>query len=139
MLRWTGGRTIRQEVARVIVTHAPPAPVPPTASPARPATAPTPASRGIAWPRPTVPRISARAAHALSLLLRPSKLWYAVALQLERHPRLYRLFREAERVVKGRLFGCKMCAQCALPSTVYSCPMTCPKQLRNGPCGGVSP
>ncbi|MCC7105722.1 MAG: methylenetetrahydrofolate reductase C-terminal domain-containing protein, partial [Chloroflexi bacterium] len=42
-------------------------------------------------------------------------------------------------VVKGRLFGCKMCAQCALPSTVYSCPMTCPKQLRNGPCGGVSP
>lgn len=28
-----------------------------------------------------------------------------------------------------------MCAQCALPVTGYACP----KQLRNGPCGGVSP
>jgi len=32
-----------------------------------------------------------------------------------------------------------MCGQCALPSTAYACPMTCPKQLRNGPCGGVAP
>ncbi|PXY37079.1 hypothetical protein BAY59_00360 [Prauserella coralliicola] len=32
-----------------------------------------------------------------------------------------------------------MCGQCALPVTGYTCPMTCPKQLRNGPCGGVSP
>jgi hypothetical protein len=31
-----------------------------------------------------------------------------------------------------------MCGQCALPMTGYACPMTCPKQLRNGPCGGVS-
>ena len=30
-----------------------------------------------------------------------------------------------------------MCGQCALPVTAYACPMTCPKQLRNGPCGGV--
>ena len=48
-------------------------------------------------------------------------------------------FTRAERFVKHRLFGCRMCAQCALPSTAYTCPMTCPKQLRNGPCGGVSP
>jgi hypothetical protein len=32
-----------------------------------------------------------------------------------------------------------MCGQCALPVTAYACPMTCPKQLRNGPCGGVAP
>jgi hypothetical protein len=32
-----------------------------------------------------------------------------------------------------------MCGQCALPATAYACPMTCPKQLRNGPCGGVGP
>jgi hypothetical protein len=32
-----------------------------------------------------------------------------------------------------------MCGQCALPATGYTCPMTCPKQLRNGPCGGVWP
>ena len=27
----------------------------------------------------------------------------------------------------------------ALPTTAYACPQTCPKQLRNGPCGGVFP
>jgi hypothetical protein len=37
------------------------------------------------------------------------------------------------------LFGCRMCGQCALPVTGYSCPMGCPKELRNGPCGGVGP
>ena len=31
-----------------------------------------------------------------------------------------------------------MCGQCALPATAYACPMTCPKQMRNGPCGGVN-
>ena len=42
-----------------------------------------------------------------------------------------------ERVVKGLLFDCRMCGQCVLSSTGMSCPMNCPKQLRNGPCGGV--
>lgn len=42
-----------------------------------------------------------------------------------------------ERGVKGLLFDCKMCGQCVLSSTGMSCPMNCPKQLRNGPCGGV--
>lgn len=42
-----------------------------------------------------------------------------------------------ERGVKGLLFDCRMCGQCILSSTGMSCPMTCPKQLRNGPCGGV--
>ncbi len=31
-----------------------------------------------------------------------------------------------------------MCGQCALPVTGYVCPMGCPKELRNGPCGGVA-
>jgi hypothetical protein len=44
-----------------------------------------------------------------------------------------------ERLSKGLLFDCKMCGQCALSSTGMSCPMNCPKQLRNGPCGGVRP
>jgi hypothetical protein len=30
-----------------------------------------------------------------------------------------------------------MCGQCVLHSTGLTCPMTCPKTLRNGPCGGV--
>ena len=44
-----------------------------------------------------------------------------------------------ERAVKGLLFDCRMCGQCALSSTGMSCPMNCPKSLRNGPCGGVRP
>jgi hypothetical protein len=42
-----------------------------------------------------------------------------------------------ERAVKGLLFDCRMCGQCILSSTGMSCPMNCPKSLRNGPCGGV--
>ena len=42
-----------------------------------------------------------------------------------------------ERIIKGFLFDCKMCGRCALSSTGMSCPMNCPKNLRNGPCGGV--
>jgi len=44
-----------------------------------------------------------------------------------------------EHAVKGPLFGCQMCGQCVLHSTGMTCPMNCPKQLRNGPCGGVRP
>ncbi|MEO8329035.1 MAG: methylenetetrahydrofolate reductase C-terminal domain-containing protein [Candidatus Nanopelagicales bacterium] len=42
-----------------------------------------------------------------------------------------------EHVVKKPLFDCRMCGQCVLHSTGMTCPMTCPKTLRNGPCGGV--
>ena len=42
-----------------------------------------------------------------------------------------------ESRVKGLMFDCRMCGQCVLSSTGMSCPMNCPKQLRNGPCGGV--
>ena len=42
-----------------------------------------------------------------------------------------------ERAVKGVMFDCRMCGACALSSTGMSCSMNCPKQLRNGPCGGV--
>ena len=42
-----------------------------------------------------------------------------------------------EKAVKSFLFDCRMCGQCALSDTGMSCPMNCPKSLRNGPCGGV--
>lgn len=42
-----------------------------------------------------------------------------------------------ERGIKGLLFDCRMCGQCVLSATGMSCPMNCPKTLRNGPCGGV--
>jgi len=44
-----------------------------------------------------------------------------------------------ERTIKGFLFDCRMCGQCVLGATGMSCPMNCPKSLRNGPCGGVRP
>jgi hypothetical protein len=45
----------------------------------------------------------------------------------------------AERLGKGPLFDCRMCGQCVLHSSGMTCPMSCPKNLRNGPCGGVRP
>jgi Methylene-tetrahydrofolate reductase C terminal len=42
-----------------------------------------------------------------------------------------------EAAVKKPVFGCRMCGQCVLHSTGMTCPMNCPKTLRNGPCGGV--
>jgi hypothetical protein len=71
-------------------------------------------------------------------VLARNPVWQSVAGWLEGHERALGLFTTAEKTVKERLFGCRMCGQCALPSTAYACPMTCPKQLRNGPCGGVS-
>lgn len=59
-------------------------------------------------------------------------LWRAIG-----HDRMERPMAATERAVKGFLFDCQMCGQCVLSSTGMSCPMNCPKQLRNGPCGGV--
>jgi hypothetical protein len=60
---------------------------------------------------------------------------------IDHRPRLHdaidRVLRPVERVTKIPVFGCHMCGQCVLHSTGLVCPMTCPKNLRNGPCGGV--
>lgn len=64
------------------------------------------------------------------LLLHP--LWKKVGYQRAEVPVKF-----VEKQVKGLLFDCRMCGQCVLSSTGMSCPMNCPKQLRNGPCGGV--
>jgi hypothetical protein len=53
------------------------------------------------------------------------------------YERLERPVAAVEKTVKGFLFDCRMCGQCVLSSTGMSCPMNCPKTLRNGPCGGV--
>jgi len=53
------------------------------------------------------------------------------------YERLERPVAALEKVIKGFLFDCQMCGQCALSSTGMSCSMNCPKNLRNGPCGGV--
>jgi methylenetetrahydrofolate reductase (NADPH) len=44
-----------------------------------------------------------------------------------------------EKWIKVPLFGCRMCGNCILRETAFVCPMTCPKGLRNGLCGGATP
>lgn len=48
-----------------------------------------------------------------------------------------RIFIKSERIGKGLIFDCCMCGQCVLQCTGMTCPMTCPKEMRHGPCGGV--
>ncbi|MGB8328104.1 MAG: methylenetetrahydrofolate reductase C-terminal domain-containing protein [Steroidobacteraceae bacterium] len=67
-----------------------------------------------------------------SLFVGLAPLWRTLGYQ-----RVERPMAAAERVFKGLLFDCQMCGVCVLSSTGMSCPMNCPKQLRNGPCGGV--
>ena len=52
---------------------------------------------------------------------------------------LMALFTNFEAGVKGLLFGCMMCGNCILQETAFICPMTCPKGMRNGLCGGATP
>jgi hypothetical protein len=47
------------------------------------------------------------------------------------YERIERPVAGVEKVVKGLLFDCRMCGQCVLSSTGMSCPMNCPKGLRN--------
>ena len=42
-----------------------------------------------------------------------------------------------ENLFKKPVFGCHSCGQCILSYTALTCCMNCPKQLRNGPCGGT--
>lgn len=83
---------------------------------------------------------SIRHARALEMFynaFEPAMVLLAPLLKRVGYGRLERPVAAVERSVKGFLFDCQMCGQCALSSTGMSCPMNCPKNLRNGPCGGV--
>jgi hypothetical protein len=64
-------------------------------------------------------------------------VWTAPLLRLIGYERMEAPVAAVEQRIKGFLFDCQMCGQCMLTSTGVSCPMNCPKNLRNGPCGGV--
>jgi hypothetical protein len=66
------------------------------------------------------------------VLMALNRLWSMIGYDRVEKPITF-----IERNVKGFLFDCKMCGQCSLRDTGMSCPMNCPKELRNGPCGGV--
>ncbi len=55
------------------------------------------------------------------------------------YERLDRPVAALEKVTKGFLFDSQTCGQCIVGFTGLSCPMNCPKKMRNGPCGGVRP
>lgn len=67
----------------------------------------------------------------LRRLLRRAAAW------VDRRPALARALERVELAVKRPMFGCQACGNCVLGHLEYVCPQTCPKQLRNGPCGGT--
>lgn len=56
---------------------------------------------------------------------------------IDRHPWLNKAFERFEYHGKRVAFGCRNCGNCVLGHMEYVCPQTCPKQMRNGPCGGT--
>lgn len=79
----------------------------------------------------------ARLMERIYRLFEPAMVTFAPLLARIGYVRLDRPTAAIERRLKGLLFDCQMCGQCVLSSTGMSCPMNCPKSLRNGPCGGV--
>jgi hypothetical protein len=74
------------------------------------------------------------------------RLWHVFEWGLEKsepvisrvgYDRSARVILPFEDLGKKLVFNCQMCGQCVLHSTGMTCPMNCPKNIRNGPCGGV--
>jgi methylenetetrahydrofolate reductase (NADPH) len=72
-------------------------------------------------------------------LFTPGRRWQPPYLPFKREPFGRRMLASVEKIVKGPLFGCRMCGNCLLQETAFICPMECPKGVRNGPCGGSIP
>lgn len=70
--------------------------------------------------------------------IKPARRWQPAFHPFKRETAGKRLLAGTERIVKGALFGCRMCGNCLLQETAFICPMECPKGMRNGPCGGVT-
>jgi methylenetetrahydrofolate reductase (NADPH) len=46
-------------------------------------------------------------------------------------------YTKCEQIIKGLTNDCRHCGDCAMLDLAYLCPMSkCPKNQRNGPCGG---
>jgi methylenetetrahydrofolate reductase (NADPH) len=70
---------------------------------------------------------------------KPSRRWQPAFYPFKKESFGRRLLAKVEICVKGPLFGCRMCGNCLLQETAFICPMECPKGMRNGPCGGITP
>lgn len=71
--------------------------------------------------------------------IKPARRWQPAFFPFKKESFKRRLLAKIEISVKGPIFGCRMCGNCLLQETAFICPMECPKGLRNGPCGGITP
>ena len=98
----------------------------------------TPAARARARRRGSIAYKLNRLTHDLAFEpetagYRAATRFYAKAEQLH----VMRPLHAAEHAVKIPLFDCRDCGDCSLPDVAYLCPVSqCPKNERNGPCGG---
>jgi len=56
---------------------------------------------------------------------------------IDKFPAAAHALERGEVAIKSKQFGCQSCGNCVLANMEFVCPMTCPKNLRNGPCGGT--
>lgn len=71
--------------------------------------------------------------------IKPARRWQPAFFPFKKESFGRRLLAKVEISIKGPLFGCRMCGNCLLQETAFICPMECPKGMRNGPCGGITP
>jgi methylenetetrahydrofolate reductase (NADPH) len=71
--------------------------------------------------------------------LKPARRWQPAFYPFRKEKFSNRLRAYIELCIKGPVWGCRMCGNCLLQETAFICPMECPKGMRNGPCGGVTP
>ena len=71
--------------------------------------------------------------------IKPARRWQPAFYPFKREKFSKRVLAKTELWIKGPLFGCRMCGNCLLQETAFICPMECPKGMRNGPCGGITP
>jgi methylenetetrahydrofolate reductase (NADPH) len=70
---------------------------------------------------------------------KPARRWQPAFYPFKKEKFSRRLLAKTELLIKGPVWGCRMCGNCLLQETAFICPMECPKGMRNGPCGGVTP
>jgi len=71
--------------------------------------------------------------------IKPARRWQPAFSPFKREKFGRRVLAKTELLIKGPVFGCRMCGNCLLQETAFICPMECPKGMRNGPCGGITP
>ena len=71
--------------------------------------------------------------------IKPARRWQPAFYPFKKEKFSRRVLAKTELLIKGPVFGCRMCGNCLLQETAFICPMECPKGMRNGPCGGITP